>query len=136
MEKEAGKTDVPTISFFSPALPRDAARKDDTFQDGGTARLLAASLAASFCMQIPPVLLLQLLLLYLQHATVSFDGTSKPATNQDKCLGLTENHSADCRSERVRFRISFFFFLFLNDWSKTKEILVRKSKSPGLAQFK
>lgn len=49
------------------------------------ARSLTESFFLSVCVQIP-ALLLQLLVLYLQHATVSFDGTGKPATNQDKCF--------------------------------------------------
>lgn len=75
----------------------DVAREDDTFQDGGITPL-ACSVTYSFflyvCTQIP-VLLLQLHLSYLEHATVRFDGTGKPETYQDKCYRLTQNHSAD-----------------------------------------
>lgn len=71
-----------------------------------------------------PVLLLQPLLLYLQHATVSLDGTGKPATNQDKCYWLTQNHSADwgmegegCSLEEWKGETQEVFFMIgLKQW--------------------
>lgn len=128
-KKEAGNTDV-LISFFllSPAHLRDAARKRRYVPSEGRIDPFACSLTCSFffyvCMQIP-ALLPQLLLLYLQHATVSFDGTGRPATNQDKCFWLTQNHSADWGWRAGEMLIggvkgrdsgSLFFMIGLKQW--------------------
>lgn len=51
-------------------------------------RSLAAPLTAAFCFCVFvdfPTVAAAASLISLQHATVSFDGTGKPATNQDKC---------------------------------------------------
>lgn len=73
---------------FSPAHLCDAARKDDTFQDGGTASF-ARGVTYSFffvCVYADShTVAAAASLISLQHATVSFDGTGRPATNQDKC---------------------------------------------------
>lgn len=73
---------------FSPAHLRDAVVEDDTFQDGGTAPFACSDTYSFFFVCVytdSHTVAAAASLISLQHATVSFDGTGKPATNQDKC---------------------------------------------------
>ena len=118
MEKEAGNTDVFILSSFARScVCVTPVEETITSRDGGNTPRLPLS-----CVDADPRTVAAAVILYLQHATVSF----KPETNQDKRYRLTQNHSADwvgggggvCSLEEWHGEIQEVLYSSSYDWFK------------------